>query len=305
MILQQLAPLAVSGRAIWPLLTASYLPHLWDKTLHVALSVKSSALCTVAEPSALPNCCPSQLLCFTGIARPSPSFNTAKPIIQHGQAHLQHSQARHSIRPSPSFPTAKPIIHYSQARHSIQPSPSFTTAKPISNMAKPVIQYGQAHHPVRPSPPFNTAEPIIQCGQASHSTRPSPSSYTSGSAKYKLTMCVAVQGGNNNTYCHDSELNWFNWDQAARDESGYARFFRHLVNFRCAITHFSWAKPLAWLTLVLQIDRNTFAKGMQPYLCTRGKSLVWLTLSLRIDCITFARGMMRRQVGSLPHGHDI
>ena len=43
-----------------------------------------------------------------------------------------------------------------------------------------------------------------------------------------------AQGGNNNTYCHDSELNWFNWGQAAQDESGYARFFRHLVNFRCA-----------------------------------------------------------------------
>ncbi|DBB07506.1 TPA: Iron-sulfur assembly protein 1 [Trebouxia sp. C0006] len=40
------------------------------------------------------------------------------------------------------------------------------------------------------------------------------------------------KGGNNNTYCHDSELNWFNWEQAGQDETGYARFFRCLVNLR-------------------------------------------------------------------------
>ncbi|KAL3147709.1 Iron-sulfur assembly protein 1 [Trebouxia sp. C0010 RCD-2024] len=41
-----------------------------------------------------------------------------------------------------------------------------------------------------------------------------------------------TKGGNNNTYCHDSPLNWFNWDQAQHDETGYARFFRCLVNLR-------------------------------------------------------------------------
>ncbi|EIE26827.1 glycoside hydrolase [Coccomyxa subellipsoidea C-169] len=40
------------------------------------------------------------------------------------------------------------------------------------------------------------------------------------------------KGGNNNTYCHDSALNWFSWDQAATDPTGYARYFRHLVHFR-------------------------------------------------------------------------
>lgn len=45
-------------------------------------------------------------------------------------------------------------------------------------------------------------------------------------------VTLAVQGGNNNTYCHDSELNWFNWDQALHDDTGYARFFRCLVNLR-------------------------------------------------------------------------
>lgn len=42
----------------------------------------------------------------------------------------------------------------------------------------------------------------------------------------------ALQEGNNNTYCHDSYLNWFNWDAMAHDESGYSRFFRLLVQFR-------------------------------------------------------------------------
>lgn len=45
--------------------------------------------------------------------------------------------------------------------------------------------------------------------------------------------CLAlVQGGNNNTYCHDSPLNWFDWDQAASDAKGFARYFQCLVNFR-------------------------------------------------------------------------
>ena len=51
------------------------------------------------------------------------------------------------------------------------------------------------------------------------------------SATLRLSKCV-MQGGNNNTYCHDSELNWFNWDQANTHDNGYARFFRCLVNYR-------------------------------------------------------------------------
>ena len=42
-----------------------------------------------------------------------------------------------------------------------------------------------------------------------------------------------AQGGNNNTYCHDSHLNYLDWDACAEDASGFARFVRHLVNFRC------------------------------------------------------------------------
>ena len=46
-------------------------------------------------------------------------------------------------------------------------------------------------------------------------------------------VSVLLQGGNNNTYCHDSPLNWFNWDQAAADTKGFARYFQCLVHFRC------------------------------------------------------------------------
>jgi isoamylase len=38
--------------------------------------------------------------------------------------------------------------------------------------------------------------------------------------------------GNNNTYCHDNELNWFDWQAAVADESGFSRFMRQLIKLR-------------------------------------------------------------------------
>jgi isoamylase len=40
--------------------------------------------------------------------------------------------------------------------------------------------------------------------------------------------------GNNNTYCHDSELNFLDWTQASEDDQGFARFVRRLIHFRRA-----------------------------------------------------------------------
>jgi len=37
--------------------------------------------------------------------------------------------------------------------------------------------------------------------------------------------------GNNNTWCHDSELNWFLWDRLEKDQ-GFYRFYRLLIHFR-------------------------------------------------------------------------
>ncbi|MEQ8677871.1 MAG: glycogen debranching protein GlgX [Aggregatilineales bacterium] len=39
--------------------------------------------------------------------------------------------------------------------------------------------------------------------------------------------------GNNNTYCHDNELNWFNWD-LLETNAGIFDFFRHCIAFRNA-----------------------------------------------------------------------
>lgn len=38
--------------------------------------------------------------------------------------------------------------------------------------------------------------------------------------------------GNNNTYCHDNQLNWMDWDQVARDEHGFVRFVKNLTALR-------------------------------------------------------------------------
>lgn len=40
------------------------------------------------------------------------------------------------------------------------------------------------------------------------------------------------KGGNNNTYCHDSPLNWLDWDAVREDEHGLLRFTRHMVALR-------------------------------------------------------------------------
>lgn len=41
------------------------------------------------------------------------------------------------------------------------------------------------------------------------------------------------KGGNNNSYCHDSALNWFNWE-SLRTQAALFRFTRHLIAFRKA-----------------------------------------------------------------------
>ncbi|CAK0735857.1 hypothetical protein CVIRNUC_000651 [Coccomyxa viridis] len=65
------------------------------------------------------------------------------------------------------------------------------------------------------------------------------------------------KGGNNNTYCHDSPLNWFNWDQAAADTKGFARYFQCLIHFR---------RRHRELRRSSYVDGSTIAwHGVQPY----------------------------------------
>ena len=40
-----------------------------------------------------------------------------------------------------------------------------------------------------------------------------------------------TQYGNNNTYCHDTEINWLNWDLKERNSDLFA-FAKHMINFR-------------------------------------------------------------------------
>jgi len=40
------------------------------------------------------------------------------------------------------------------------------------------------------------------------------------------------KGGNNNTYCHDSPLNWLDWGEATSSDNAFARFFRNLIALR-------------------------------------------------------------------------
>lgn len=43
-----------------------------------------------------------------------------------------------------------------------------------------------------------------------------------------------TKGGNNNTYCHDSPLNWFDWAKAEKDEAGLLRFVSGMIKMRKA-----------------------------------------------------------------------
>jgi glycosidase len=45
-----------------------------------------------------------------------------------------------------------------------------------------------------------------------------------------------TQHGNNNTYCHDNELNWFNWRDVERN-ADQLRFFQQIIAFRNLLIH--------------------------------------------------------------------
>ncbi|HEY9814071.1 MAG TPA: glycogen debranching enzyme, partial [Candidatus Sericytochromatia bacterium] len=42
-----------------------------------------------------------------------------------------------------------------------------------------------------------------------------------------------TQNGNNNTYCHDNELNWLDWSLLQKNQDIF-QFFKHCINFRNA-----------------------------------------------------------------------
>lgn len=51
------------------------------------------------------------------------------------------------------------------------------------------------------------------------------------------------QQGNNNVYCHDNEVSWFNWAQV-REEAGLLRFVQQLIRFKRQ--HSFWSRNRFW-----------------------------------------------------------
>ncbi|KAD3068185.1 hypothetical protein E3N88_36065 [Mikania micrantha] len=60
-----------------------------------------------------------------------------------------------------------------------------------------------------------------------------------------------TKGGNNNTYCHDNHLNYFQWDKKEESSSDFFRFSRLITNFRhecesLGLNDFPTAERLQW-----------------------------------------------------------
>ncbi|KAL3692101.1 hypothetical protein R1sor_005752 [Riccia sorocarpa] len=60
-----------------------------------------------------------------------------------------------------------------------------------------------------------------------------------------------TKGGNNNSYCHDNSINYFQWQKKDTDAEGFYRFCRLLVNFRrqsdaLRLGEFPTAEKLQW-----------------------------------------------------------
>ena len=51
-----------------------------------------------------------------------------------------------------------------------------------------------------------------------------------------------TKGGNNNTYCHDSSLNYLDWDVARADEDGMLRFTKAMIGLRKKFSAFKRAR---------------------------------------------------------------
>ena len=102
-----------------------------------------------------------------------------------------------------------------------------------------------------------------------------------------------MQGGNNNTYCHDSELNWFDWDQANQDVTGYARFFRCLVNLRSeqlsAVA--AWAPSRAQHIGMLLVKTASLHHDSFPAAAVLHHLEFALPLTLRIPEVTCSMGI--------------
>ncbi|KAI3435670.1 hypothetical protein D9Q98_001728 [Chlorella vulgaris] len=85
------------------------------------------------------------------------------------------------------------------------------------------------------------------CGEEGPSTSPAVNSLRQRQMRNMMTALLVAhgvpmlfmgdeyghsKGGNNNTYCHDSPLNYLDWHKAAADDDGLLRFTRHMISLR-------------------------------------------------------------------------
>lgn len=71
-----------------------------------------------------------------------------------------------------------------------------------------------------------------------------------------------TQGGNNNAYCQDNEINWLNWEPLAADEQQFLEFTRRLINLRRE-------HPV--------LRRNRFLHGLQVSKTTGLRDVEWIS----------------------------
>lgn len=60
-----------------------------------------------------------------------------------------------------------------------------------------------------------------------------------------------TQQGNNNAYCQDNEISWFNWDDVD-DHAGLRRFVRNLIRLRALRQNVAGAPRLSLAELIYQ-----------------------------------------------------
>ncbi len=102
--------------------------------------------------------------------------------------------------------------------------------------------------------------------------------------------CRRTQRGNNNAYCQDNNISWFDWRLVKRNAS--------LVRFVQAVTHFRRSQPT--------VRRRTYLTG-QPngsgglpdvsWFDTKGKAVDWNGQTLTLTCLLTAPGKEEDPVG--------
>jgi glycogen operon protein len=127
------------------------------------------------------------------------------------------------------------------------PSVNFATCHDGFTLAD-VVQYSRPHNAINGEARQDGAHENFSwnCGEEGPSGSPQVNALRRRQIKNMATLVLLSQGvpmilsgdeigrtqqGNNNAYCHDSELTWINWNDLSRNGDLF-RFFKHLIHFR-------------------------------------------------------------------------